>query len=196
MDNNGDKLIERILLDAEAEAESVRKAGSAEAESILKKGEEEIAVMRKENELACAKAVREIEERSRIKGDLEARKYVLYEKRKVVREAFDAAKTALCELVGSERENLLKRLLEKEAEGGERILPSAQDRPVLQKLLPALNDKLLAAGRQPLVLETKDYSCSGGFMLVSDIYEKNCSFEAVMQELMAKEESKAAEMLF
>jgi vacuolar-type H+-ATPase subunit E/Vma4 len=196
MENNGDKLIERILLDAEAEAESVRKAGFAEAESILKKGKEEIALMRRENELACGKAAREIEERSRIKGGLEARKFALSEKRKVVREAFDAAQKALCELKGGERETLLKSLLEKEAEGGESVLPSAVDRPALQKLLPGLNEKLRAAGRQPLVLETKDHPCSGGFMLVSGIYEKNCSFVALMQELQAKEESKIAEMLF
>lgn len=196
MDNNGDKLIERIIKDAEAEAAAMIASGSAEAERILVKGKEEIESMRKESELACERVSRQIAERSRIRGELEARKFLLSEKRKIVREVFDAAFKMLSELSGAERESLLKRLLEKEAEGGESIYPSPADRNTLQKLLPELNEKLKSEGLRPLVLEARDGNCSGGFVLVSETYEKDCSFEEVMKELMVKEEANVAQLLF
>ena len=196
MENNGDKLIERIIEDARAEADAAAAAGEAEAARILAKGESEIASMRRENEKKCAEAARELDERSRIRGNLEARKFTLAKRRATVKEAFENTLSKLNELSGADRERLLIKLLESEAEGGERIYPAPADRPLIQKLLPVINEKLASRGKRPLVLEARDQSFRGGFLLVSDIYEKNCSFESLMIDLKAQEEAKAAKMLF
>jgi len=196
MNTGSEKLLTRILADAEADAANLARESAAEVEAILKQGEKDIAAVRELARSKAEKAEEEILARCRTNAELDARKYALAARRALIEEAFAAAYEKLCALSGAEREKMLYDRLLAEAEGGEEILPAAADRAVIAGLLAKLNAALAESSRAPLTLSEKDLAADGGFLLAGRGYDKNCSFEAMLREVRAAEESRVAAILF
>ena len=76
------------------------------------------------------------------------------------------------------------------------MLCAASDRACIEKMLLALNAELKKSGRMPLTLAEENIPGDGGFLLRSRGYDKNCSFEAMLREVRAAEESRVAAILF
>ena len=196
INTGSEKLLTRILADAQADAENIARESAAEVEAILNQGEKNAAAERARAEEKAQKAAAEIRERCRTNAQLDARKYALAARRELIAEAFEKAYKKLCVLSGTERENLLRNRILAEAEGGEAVLCAASDRACIEKMLPALNAELKKSGRMPLTLAEENIPGDGGFLLRSRGYDKNCSFEAMLREVRAAEESRVAAILF
>ena len=80
--------------------------------------------------------------------------------------------------------------------GGEVIAPAQADREIVARLLDAINQKLAAAGKAAVELGESVPGISGGFLLKSEGFEKNCSFEAVLRSVREDEETRVAQILF
>ena len=177
--NRADKLIGRILGEAEADAKAARDKAAESCRAVMADCDKKIA---ERAEIAAASRD------TAVKGVLDGRKETLSVRRRILDEAFAAAAQELNALAGSRREAILLRLLTTEAAEGDVVLPAKQDRPVIEKLLSQVPVKL--------TLADEDAPFEGGFLLRGGSYEKDCSLNALMAELRLKEETNAARILF
>lgn len=190
------KLVDRIISDAMADAQATKAQADENCAAILAGGKEQAARLAEKNAAQREAAVNGILERSRTNAELEARKNLLAERRQVIDEVFAAAYEKMCALPESERAAICKKLLLQEADGGETVMAAEADKALLAGLLPEVNGALTAAGKAPLKAEIESGSCEYGFVLVGDGYEKDCSFQAILRDARALEETKVAGILF
>ncbi len=186
--NRADKLIERILGEAEADASAARDKAAQSCRAVMADCEKRIA---ERAEIAAASrdtAVKGVLDGARTRAELDGRKETLSVRRRILDEAFAAATKELNALTGQRREAILLRLLTNEAAAGDKVLPAKQDRALIEKLLPQVPMKL--------TLSEEDAPFEGGFLLLGGSYEKDCSLNALMAELRLKEETNAARILF
>ena len=186
--NRADKLIGRILSEAEADASAARDKAAESCRALEADCEKKIA--ERANIAAAARdtAVKGVLDGARTRAELDGRKETLSVRRRILDEAFAAAARELNALTGPRREAILLRLLKDEAAAGDVVQPAKQDRELIQKLLKEVP--------VALTLDTEDAPCEGGFLLRGGSYEKDCSLNALMAELRLREETNAARILF
>lgn len=195
--NSGaDALIGRILADAQAEADTALADADKEAERIALIAKDECFRTENETELRTKRLNDAAQEKSRTNAALDSRKYALKVKRALIDEAFALAAERMEQKSDAERSALIKALLIREAEGGETIIPAARDEANVKSVLAEVNAALAQSNRAPLTIAPADADITGGFILKAAVYEKNCSFAAVLREVRAAEESAVAGILF
>ena len=120
---------------------------------------------------------------------LDAKKDALRKKRVVIDSAFTLAYEAMLSLDTEKRKSICKSMLLSQAEGGETVLPAAQDRAAVAALIAAMPDKkfTLASGTAAI---------DGGFILLGDGYEKDCSFRSLLSTIRDAEETAVYQLLF
>ena len=186
--NRADKLIERILGEAEADASAARDKAAEGCRAVMADCEKRIAERAQTAAASRDAAVKGVLDGARTRAELEGRKETLSVRRRILDEAFATAAQKLNALAGPQREAVLLRLLKAEAAEGDQVLPAKQDRALIEKLLKEVPVKL--------TLSDQDAPCEGGFLLLGKSYEKDCSLNALMAELRLKEETNAARILF
>lgn len=196
LNNGAEKLVGRIIKDAEAQAADIAREAAAETEKIKELAGRSIREVTLEFEERAKNAAKGILERSRTNAELDSRKYALSAKRSVIDSAFDRALEELRALDGEKRDALIKARVISAAWGKEVIRPAGKDAERLRALLPAINAQLAKGGKEPLTLGDTAEDIKGGFLLIGEGYEINCSFEALLKDLREQEESSVAKLLF
>lgn len=197
-ENNADRLIGRITDAARGEAAETLAGADAECKKIALIAENDLFDIESDMNARKKRAHDEIIERSRTNASLDARKYALAARRAVVDEAFERAAQKLEALGEQERCGLIEKLMLSEAEGGECVILAGADEKSVRGsgLIAAVNEKLAAEGKKPLVLGGVTETIAGGFILRASGYEKNCSFEAMLRDARTACESEVAAILF
>ena len=183
------KLAERILGDAEAEAQKTLAEAEAAAGAIRAESERALKARREELSIKREAAVKSLLDGFMTRAALDGRKSTLAKKRVIIDETFLKAYRALLALDENGRARICERMLRAEAEGGETVVPAKADRKGIELVLSGLKDKQLKLSEQ-------DANIEGGFLLVSKSYEKDCSFRSLMNEVRQSEETSVAKMLF
>lgn len=183
--NNEQKIIDKIIADAEAERKKIIDAAQKEVDIIIEKAEE-LA----EKELLIASGESHIEaDKTYAKelsgADREAKNRILTVKQECLEQALQQAKSKLTSMDGKEYEDVILKMLEK-AEKGEEIIFSQKDKE-------ALKDAVSEKGYQ-VAEETRDMT--GGFVVKKGDIEYNYSFEAIMAVEKEELEQIAAQILF
>ena len=183
------KLAERIVADAQAEAKATLDESGVAVRAILAESEKAVAQQRAE-----LSAKREGERASilggyRTRAALDGRKSALAKKRAVIDRAFTSAYQAMLALSSNQRKQICARLLRAETEGGETVVPAAKDRAVIESILAAMPER-------KLTLAKEDASFDGGFLLLANGYEKDCSFASLLQMIRDEEETNVSKLLF
>lgn len=186
--NRADKLIERILGEAEADASALRDKAAEGCRAVAADCEKKIAERAQAAAAGRDAAVKGVLDGARTRAELDGRKETLSVRRRILDEAFDAATRELNALSGPRREAVLLSLLKQEAASGDVVEPAKQDRALIQKLLREVPLQL--------TLSAQDAPCEGGFLLRGGSYEKDCSLNALMAQLRLNEETNAARILF
>lgn len=193
MENNAmtgtNKLANRILSDAQADAEKTRAEAMASVAAIHSECEAKVAALSAEHAQKRDAAVANTIDGCRTRASIDGRKAALAKRRAVIEQAFAAAYAAMLTMDGDARAAILSRVLEREADGGETIVASAADRAILERLIAQ------QAGKR-LTLSSDQAALDGGFLLLGDGYEKNCSFASILAEIRADEETNVAKLLF
>ncbi len=189
----GDKLIEKIISDARAEAEGLMTEAQKNADAVLKKGRAEAERIRARAHAEGAEATKAALERAQINAQLESRKYVLKRKRELIDEAFDEAKKRFYELDEKSIIGFYVSLLKKECSGGEIICPSSDHAGLVSAAAGCVNDEGELKGE--LTLAEPIEAC-GGFIIKSRGYEKDCTLDAVIGLLKDREQTAVAQILF
>ena len=117
-----EQLIERILLDAQSEAEEIIRAANARAGEIISAAEGRAAAELEETKTEAAARAKSVSEGKAAAARLDSAKILLAEKRRVMDEIYARALKKLQALDERDSLNLLGRLLSENAETGDEIV--------------------------------------------------------------------------
>ena len=183
------KLAERIVTDAQDEARAVLAEAQTAAQGILRESEKAVSVRKAELNSQKNNAVTNLVSGYQTRAMLDAKKDALRKKRVVIDSAFTLAYEAMLSLDTEKRKSICKSMLLSQAEGGETVLPAVQDRAAIAALIAAMPDK-------KLTLASGTAAIDGGFILLGDGYEKDCSFRSLLSTIRDAEETAVYQLLF
>ncbi len=199
MQEGAERISQRILSDAQIQAEKFVAEAAEKAGAMLTEAEKE-AVKRKEQILERAQKEAE-EQKRRILGiaQLDARKEMLAAKQELIEEAFQQALTRLVNLEEAAYLDYLRQmLLAAMKTGGEAIILSPRDKARIPAAFwEDLTRELAATGRtgEPS-LGQEAPGIQGGFILQSGGVEINNSFQALLEMQRDELEPEVAALLF
>ena len=183
------RLVQRIVEEAEADARRVSDDARCTAERIRGEGESAANAKRAAHEKAREESVRAVIDGCRTRAAIDGKKGILQKKREIIDLVYLRAYETLLSLDAVQRGVICRCMLLHEAEDGERVRPAKADRK-------AIAERLKQGGLPGVQLDDDDAPHDGGFILVGDGYEKDCSFASLMRELRDAEETRVAGMLF
>lgn len=183
------KLAERIIGEAEADARKVLDEAEAGARAIRAENDKAVAQKRAELTNKRETAKKGLVGGYETRAALEGKKSVLSSKRAVIDCVFTGAYQALLKLSASERGRICENMLRAETEGGETIVPAAADRKTIEAALRAMPEK-------KLTLSADNAPIDGGFLLLAKGFEKDCSFASLLDLVRGEEETNVAKLLF
>ena len=183
------KLAERIVTDAQEEARTVLEQAQEVVLGIQKESEKAVSARRAELSSQRTSAVKSMIGGYQTRASLDAKKDALRKKRAVIDTAFARAYDAVLSLPQSDRKEICARMIQTHAEGGEQVLPAKADRASLAAIIAAMPEKKLS-------LSKDDAAIDGGFVLLGDGYEKDCSFRSLLDTVRDAEETAVYQLLF
>jgi len=194
-----EKIVEKILEDARAEAqrtleEAEREAAKIEAQSEAEAERVRASILKDAQEKAERRARQVLAE-----ARLEAKRRVLSARRKALERVFAEALRRLRRLPEEAYVELLKRLIVQAAETGrEEIIVSPDDRAKLPaSFLREVNEELRKRGKPgELTLSREMRPLGGGVVLRSSRVEINASFPVLIERVRERLEIDVAKMLF
>ncbi len=199
MKEGADRIIQRVLDDAQARADSI-KAEAAEKTEAVESEAKEKANRRKDQILEQARKSA-AEQKSRIIGmaQLEARKKLLAAKQELIGEAFQRALDELSILDGRDYLAIIHDLLlEMTDTGTETVIFNERDQKrITEDFWKEVNKSLTDQGKKgELGLSEETRTIKGGFILQRGGLEMNCSFESLLKRKRDELEYGVAELLF
>ncbi|MCJ7806424.1 MAG: V-type proton ATPase subunit E [Clostridia bacterium] len=199
MGEGAERIIRRILDDANSKAVAIKAAAKEKSTAVENEAKQKAA---RKQEQILEKASKEAEEQKRrIIGvaQLEARKELLAAKQELISEVFQKSLNQLVDM--DERlylatiRDLILKLVET---GTETVLGSAIDRDRIPAVFwKEINETLVKQGKKgelKLSVDTRDIR--GGFILQAEGVEINCSFESLLEMKRDQLEPEVAAVLF
>lgn len=185
-----EKLTERILADATAEAESIVAEAQAKAEKITAEAMARAEALKTETEAEMAEKRKSILEKRAAAARLDSAKILLGEKRKVIDAIYSEALNRLINLPEEDSVKIISFLLAKYAEKGDEVF-FAKSFPYVEEVLalPIIAEKGLTIAEERL-------SISGGIRLKGAICDKDLSYEALLQADRENNQAAIAKELF
>ena len=183
-------IVERILSDANAEAEKIINDGKLNAARIRQKCAEDNKLKQDEAQVEVRAKITFLTEKKQAAARLECAKLALSAKRRVIDQIYAMALSRLISLEKEQTLELAERLLESYAEQGD-VIHLAQNFAYEKdlKLLPVIKAKGLS------ICEERE-SIDGGMILVGKISDKDLSYGALLSADRAQFESEIAAKIF
>lgn len=198
---SADKIIEKIIADATADAGRIAKTARADA-ALRQRAAESDAVSRVAEIGKRAEADdAEIERRRMLTAGLDARKNTLARRRRLMDRVFDAALERFYGLSEADYTALVTKLIVAASEtGDERVVVPVKDEKRYRgekSMLAALNAALKSAGKPAkLTFGGTTSAIGGGVLLLGDIADVDCSFESLIAQFREDREMEVAGILF
>lgn len=193
-----DKIIDRILEDARADAAATAEAARVKAEeaarAIAGEADRTVARITAQAESDCAEEHR----RGRLIAELQGRKTALALRRQVLDEAYDQALAALLAQKGPKWEALITSVvLEGARTGLEKLRVPAADRELYLSggLLERLNGALARKGL-PGRLTLDDAEAKSGVVLIGETSDVDGSLEALLNDFRQRSEREIDLLLY
>jgi len=197
--SGANKLKEKILAEANSQAEQTLEEARARAAQIAAKGEQD-AEARKKSVLEQARVqADERRRRAQTIAGLDARKAVLAAKEELIEETFRQAVSRLQNMDSKAYEDMIfSMLLTAVQTGNEQVIVSARDKErFTPEFLDRVNRELAKQGKQGnLALAAETREIQGGFILRAGDVEINSSFDSILRMQRDRLEPEVAAILF
>lgn len=190
---------EKIVSDAQIQADKIITQAEDKAKEIIKKGKEEAdniknIILGKNNQEASLKKNKILTE-----ANLEARKTILSEKQKIVEGAFNKALESILKLDDKDYRNFIKKLiLDNIEKGDETIFIASSDKNKISKdFIEDINKTLEVKDKKgELKLSTSYLPIQGGVIIGSGKVRKNISLELLLKKVREESEIEICKYLF
>ena len=193
-----EKLIEKILADAQRDAESAWAEADEKKQTMREKSMRDVERRKAEIERMASQSVVENKKRMAAVYDLEYRKQLLSAKQEMMQQARERALSKLRALDDKSYLMLMKqRLIACAASGTGGIAVAPGETRLNAAFVADVNAWLKqSAGQGSVTLLSEPRSISGGFVYVSGGMEIDVSLEALLDEAWQQSETEVAAVLF
>ena len=192
---NASKVTEKILSDAQADAEKIKKEADEKETSEQAELAEQLDEYEKQTEVLAQKSGEERKMRLLAAARMEIAKDFLGEKRKILDEVFEQAKIQFTNLPDKEYRNVMAQLMKKATESGD-------EEEIIDKKEKRLNDKLINQVNQQLgnkgnlKLSEEKGNLVAGFILKRGKIKNNVSLQVLLEQARKELEIELAKELF
>lgn len=192
-----EQVINKILADARAEAEKIRKRAEEREAAEQAKLDEQLAKFEEQTKAMADKAAADERSQRLAVARMEAAREYLAGKAALLDDVFAQARQRLQQLPDNEYRELMVRLMLAAVDSGEEeVIAGKGDARVDQKLVTEVNDKLKGRGRGNLKLSDEKENLGGGFILRHGRIRTNVSINVLVARARQDLEIELAKDLF
>jgi V/A-type H+-transporting ATPase subunit E len=191
------QVVEKILADAKAEAEKIKKQAEANEAAEQAKLAEQLDEYKKQTEILAKKAGEDEESHILAAARMDIAKQLLAEKRKILDEVFEQARQQLQNLPEQEYRTLCTKLMLETVEtGDEEIIVDKNEKHINQDLIDQVNRQLSSKGKGELNLSDQKQDIGAGFILKRGQIKTNVSLDVLLDQARKELEIDLAKELF
>jgi V/A-type H+-transporting ATPase subunit E len=191
------QVVEKILADAKAEAENIKKQTDANEAAEQAKLAEQLNEYKKQTEILAKKAGEDEQSHILAAARMDIAKQLLAEKRKILDEVFEQARQQLQNLPEHEYRSLCTKLMLEAVEtGDEEIVVDKNENRINQDLIDQVNRQLSSKGKGELKLSDQKQDIGAGFILKRGQIKTNVSLDVLLDQARKELEIDLAKELF
>ena len=192
---NASKVIEKILSDAQADAEKIKKEADEKETSEQAELAEQLEEYEKQTEILAQKSGEERKMRLLAAARMEIAKDFLGEKRKILDEVFEQARIQFTNLPDKEYRNVMAQLMKKAVQrGDEEVIIDKKEKRINDELINQVNQQL--GNKSNLKLSKEKGNLGAGFILKRGKIKNNVSLQVLLDEARKELEIELAKELF
>ena len=191
------QVVEKILADAKAEAEKIKKQTEVNEAAEQAKLTEQLDEHNKQTEVLAKKAGEDEGSHILAAARMDIAKQLLAEKRKILDEVFEQARQQLQNMPDEEYRTLCTRLMLEAVEtGAEEIIVDKNETRINQDLIDQINRQLSSKGKGELKLSDQKQNIGAGFILKRGQIKTNVSLDVLLDQARKELEIDLAKELF
>jgi V/A-type H+-transporting ATPase subunit E len=191
------QVIEKILADANAEAEKIKKQAQDKQNDEQSKIDEQLKEYKKQTELLAQKAADDEKSHVLAAARMKIAKELLADKRKILDEIFQQAQQQLQTLPDQDYQNLITKLMLDTVEtGDEEVIVDKNENRINQDFINHINKELSSNGKGNLKLSDKRQNIAAGFILNRGKIKTNVSINVLLNQTRKDLEIELAKQLF
>ncbi len=192
-----EQVVEKILADAKAEAEKIRKQAEEREAAEQDKLAEQLDEYKKQTEILAEKAGKDKKLHLLAAARMDIAKEYLAEKRKLLDEVFAQAREQLQNLPDDDYCQLMTKLMLEAVEtGDEEVIVDKNENRIDQQLIDEVNEQLGSGNKGNLRLSEEKQDIGGGFILRRGKIKNNVSIKVLLTLARKELEIELAKELF
>lgn len=193
----GQQVIEKILADAKAEAQKIKKEAEEKEAAERAKLTGQLDEYKKQTELLAKKAGEDEKSHILAAARMNIAKEFLAEKRKILDEVFEQARRQLQNLPEGEYRALIKKLILDVVEtGDEEVVVDTNENRIDHEFLKEINRELGSDKKGNLRLSDERQNLGAGFILKRGKIKTNVSMKVLLEQARKELEIELAKELF
>jgi len=192
-----EQVVQKILSDAKAEAEDIRKQADDKEAAEQAKIDDQLAEYEKQTDSITQKAADAKKLHLLAAARMDMAKQFLAEKRKILDEVFAQVREKLLSLPDDQYRRLITNLMLKAVEtGDEEVIIDENEKRIDRNLIDHVNQRLNPNQKPNLRLSEEKQNLGGGFILKRDKIKNNVSFGVLLAQARRDLEIELAKELF
>jgi len=192
-----EQVIEKILADARAEADKIKKQANDKEADEQAKLNEQLEEYNKQTTVLARKAGEDEKSHILAAARMNIAKEYLAEKRRILDEVFEQAKQQLQNLPDDEYKSLIKKLLLDAVEtGDEEVIVDTNESRIDHEFIKLMNRELGPGYHGNLKLSSEKQDIGAGFILSRGKVKTNVSIEVLLEQARKELEIQLGKELF
>ncbi len=180
---NPQQVVDKILAEAKAEAEKIRRQADEQRAAEQARFDGEMAQFREQTQQMATQAAQAEKAQILALARMEAMKDYLGEKARILDEVFARSRQRIGQLPDEEYRRLMARLLLDAVETGDEQVVAGQDDPRIdQALVDEVNGQLKAQGKAGLTLSQQKHPLGAGFLLKRGKIQTNVTTDVLVSQ--------------
>jgi len=191
------QVVEKILADAKAEAQKIKKLADANEAAEQAKLDRQLDHYRKQTEILAKKAGEDEQSHILAAARMDIAKQLLADKRKILDEVFEQARQQLQNLPEHEYRSLCTKLMLDAVEtGDEEVILDKNEKRINQDFINQVSAQLSSKGKGNLKLSDQWQDIGAGFILKRGQIKTNVSLGVLLDQARKELEIDLAKELF
>jgi V/A-type H+-transporting ATPase subunit E len=191
------QVVEKILADADADAEKIKKQAEEKRADEQAKADEQMQDYKKQTEALAQKAARDRKLHLLASARMDIAREFLAGKRKILGEVFGQAREQLLGLSDDDYRRLCSKLMQETVEtGDEEVIVDKNEKRIDQSLIKQINRELGPGYKGNLRLSDERHNIEAGFILKRGKIKNNVSLEVMLDRARKDLEIELAKDLF
>ncbi len=192
-----EQVVEKILADARAEADKIKKQADDKETGEQDKLFEQLDEYKKQTQILAQQAGKDEQSHILAAARMNIAKEYLAEKRKILDEVFEQARQQLQSLPDDEYHTLIKKLLLDAIEtGDEKVVVDTNEGRIDHEFIKQINRELGPGYQGNLNLSDQRQNLGAGFILTRGKIKTNVSIEVLLDQARKELEIQLAKQLF